>query len=90
MYNKIYYRSGSSGSSAPQMSPEFVPVIFDDGEQPEDEELQPDGSWMSSGDGCIYDLQGRKVATKEQVTDGKWRERLAPGIYILNGKKFKK
>ena len=89
LHNKIYYRSGSSGSSAPQMSPEFVPVVFDDGEQPEDEELQPDGSWMSEGDGCIYDLQGRKVATKEQVMDGKWRERLSPGIYILNGRKFK-
>jgi hypothetical protein len=35
-------------------------------------------------------LLGRKVATKEQVEDGTWRERLAPGIYILNGKKFKK
>jgi hypothetical protein len=55
---------------------------------PEEEELQPDGSWMSGGDGCIYDLQGRKVATKEQVTDGKWRERLSQGIYILNGRKF--
>lgn len=90
LHNKIYYRSGSSGSSARQMNqtPEFVPVIFDDDEQPEEEELQPDGSWMSGGDGCIYDLQGRKVATKEQVTDGKWRERLSQGIYILNGRKF--
>lgn len=86
--NKVYYRA--AGAGAPAMSPEFVPVVFDDGEQPEDEELQPDGSWMSEGDGCIYDLQGRKVATKEQVEDGTWRERLAPGIYILNGKKFKK
>ncbi len=85
--NKVYYRA--AGAGAPAMSPEFVPVIFDDGEQPEDEELQPDGSWMSEGDGCIYDLQGRKVATKEQVMDGKWRERLSPGIYILNGRKFK-
>lgn len=85
--NKVYYRA--AGAGAPAMSPEFVPVVFDDGEQPEDEELQPDGSWMSEGDGCIYDLQGRKVATKEQVTDGKWRERLSPGIYILNGRKFK-
>ena len=90
IHNKIYYRSESSGASAPEMPEfQFVPVIFDDGEQPEDEELQPDGSWMSSGDGCIYDLLGRKVATKEQVTDGSWRERLSPGIYILNGRKFK-
>ncbi len=90
IHNKIYYRSESSGASAPEMPEfQFVPVVFDDGEQPEDEELQPDGSWMSSGDGCIYDLLGRKVATKEQVTDGSWRERLSPGIYILNGRKFK-
>ena len=91
IHNKIYYRSESSGASAPEMPEfQFVPVIFDeDGELPEDEELQPDGSWMSEGDGCIYDLLGRKVATKEQVTDGSWRERLSPGIYILNGKKFK-
>lgn len=89
LHNKIYYREGSSGSSAPAMTRgvEFVPVIFDDEEQ---EELQPDGSVQVVGDGCIYDLLGRKVATKEQVEDGTWRERLAPGIYILNGKKFKK
>lgn len=91
LHNKIYYHSGSSGASAPAMTRgvEFVPVIFDD-EEPGEEELQPDGSVLTVGDGCIYDLMGRKVATKEQVEDGTWRERLAPGIYILNGKKFKK
>lgn len=89
LHNKIYYRSGSSGSSAPAVTRgvDFVPVIFDDEVQ---QELQPDGSVQVVGDGCIYDLLGRKVATKEQVEDGTWRERLAPGIYILNGKKFKK
>ncbi len=91
LHNKIYYCSGSSGASAPQMdnAPDFVPVIFD-GEEPGEEELQPDGGVQVVGDGCIYDLLGRKVATKDQVEDGTWRERLAPGIYILNGKKFKK
>ena len=92
LHNKIYYRSSeSSGASAPQMdnAPDFVPVIFGD-EEPGEEELQPDGSVQVVGDGCIYDLLGRKVATREQVEDGTWRERLAPGIYILNGKKFKK
>lgn len=91
LHNKIYYRSGSSGSSAPAVTRgvDFVPVIFD-GDEPGEEELQPDGSVQVVGDGCIYDLMGRKVATKEQVEDGTWRERLAPGIYILNGKKFKK
>ena len=92
LHNKIYYRSSeSSGASAPAIdnAPDFVPVIFGD-EEPGEEELQPDGSVQVVGDGCIYDLLGRKVATKEQVEDGTWRERLAPGIYILNGKKFKK
>ena len=92
LHNKIYYRSSeSSGASAPQMdnAPDFVPVIFGD-EEPGEEELQPDGTREVIGDGCIYDLLGRKVATREQVEDGTWRERLAPGIYILNGKKFKK
>ncbi|MBQ4381081.1 MAG: hypothetical protein II806_07355, partial [Bacteroidaceae bacterium] len=91
LHNKIYYRSGSSGVSAPAVTRgvDFIPVIFDD-EEPGEEELQPDGSVQVVGDGCIYDLMGRKVATKEQVEDGTWRERLAPGIYIINGKKFKK
>ena len=90
LHNKIYYRAaGGGGGGAPQHDVQFVPVRFDD-EEPGEEELQPDGSVQVVGDGCIYDLMGRKVATKEQVEDGTWRERLAPGIYILNGKKFKK
>ena len=89
LHNKIYYKSDTNGASAPQHYVQFVPVIFDD-EEPGEEELQPDGSVQVVGDGCIYDLMGRKVATREQVEDGTWRERLAPGIYILNGKKFKK
>ena len=90
IHNKAYYRATGGGGSAPQLEGvQFVPVIFD-GEEPGEEELQPDGSVQVVGDGCIYDLLGRKVATREQVEDGTWRERLAPGIYILNGKKFKK
>lgn len=87
--NKAYYRA-TGVSPAPQLEGvQFVPVIFGD-EEPGEEELQPDGSVQVVGDGCIYDLLGRKVATQQQVEDGTWRERLAPGIYILNGKKFKK
>ena len=90
IHNKIYYRAGSSGSSAPQQKgPEFVPVIFDDLEE-QDEELNPNGAREIVGDGCIYDLMGRKVATREQVEDGSWKQRVATGIYILNGKKFQK
>jgi hypothetical protein len=90
IHNKIYYRAGSSGSSAPQLKgPQFVPVIFDDLEE-QDEELNPEGAREIVGDGCIYDLMGRKVATREQVEDGSWKQRVATGIYILNGKKFQK
>jgi hypothetical protein len=90
LYNKIYYRAGEeSGASAPQRrGPEFVPVIFDGDE--EQQEMNPNGTMESVGDGCIYDLMGRKVATREQVEDGSWRQRVATGIYILNGKKFQK
>jgi hypothetical protein len=89
LHNKIYYREGAaSGASAPQRrGPEFVPVIFGDEEQ---QEMNPNGTMEMVGDGCIYDLMGRKVATREQVEDGSWRQRVATGIYILNGKKFQK
>ena len=62
----------------------FIPVVFDD----EDEELQPDGSTQISGDNCVYDLSGRKVATEQQVKDGTWRQLLKSGVYIINGKKI--
>lgn len=87
-HNKIYYRAAAP-SLAPQMSPEFVPVIFDDLEE-QNEELNPNGAREIVGDGCVYDLMGRKVATREQVVDGSWKQRVASGIYILNGKKFQK
>ena len=90
LHNKIYYRAGEdSGASAPQRrGPEFVPVIFDDEE--ESEELNPDGTREIVGDGCVYDLMGRKVATREQVEDGSWKQRVATGIYIINGKKIRR
>ena len=89
LHNKIYYRAANP-SLAPQLKgPEFVPVIFDDLEE-QDEELNPNGAREIVGDGCVYDLMGRKVATREQVEDGSWKQRVATGIYILNGKKFQK
>lgn len=96
--NKIYYRAGSSGASARGMtrsSVEFIPVIFDDlfveteeygREQQEDEEVTERREYV--GDGCVYDMQGRRVATEEQVIDGTWKQRVSPGIYIINGKKI--
>lgn len=91
LHNKIYYRSGSRGSSVREYTggSEFIPVIFDEMEN--SEELQPDGSRkVMAGDNCIYDLQGRRVATEQEVQNGTWHDRLAPGIYILNGRKFSK
>lgn len=88
--NKIYYRATGSGSRELSMRGiEFVPTIFDlEGEeQPGEEGENPSEGVAFQGDGCIYDMMGRKVATRQQVEDGSWRL-LRPGIYILNGKKF--
>ena len=86
LHNKIYYRA-----AAPDPSPapsnraiEFVPVIFDDEEG--DEEISDKKEQVF--DGRVYNLQGRCVATEEQVKDGTWQDGLEPGIYIVNGKKL--
>ena len=88
LHNKIYYRA--EPSPAPSMSGDiqFIPVIFDNDSEEEIEDNEQ--GQQRVGDGCIYDLMGRRVATQQQVQDGSWRSRLAPGIYILNGRKFKK
>ena len=86
LHNKIYYRATPSPAREKTRGVQFVPVIFDDegGEEPD---IQ-NHSDRIVGDGCIYDLAGRKVATEQQVEDGSWRSILSPGIYIINGKKF--
>lgn len=97
--NKVYYRAtGGGGSDARGMtrgSVDFVPVVFDDlfveteeygREQNEDEEVTERREYV--GDGYVYDMQGRRVATEEQVLDGTWKQRVSPGIYIINGKKI--
>ncbi len=90
LHNKIYYRAGAG--SRQMRGIEFVPVVFgddlEDEEQPGEEDQNPSEGVSFQGDGCIYDLMGRKVATRQQVEDGSWRL-LRPGIYILNGKKFR-
>ena len=84
LHNKIYYRESSSPAPGMTRGIEFVPVVFDD-----EEELQPDGNVQQiAGDNCIYDLQGRKMATEQQVKDGTWRQLLKSGVYIINGKKI--
>lgn len=92
--NKIYYRTGGGGASAPQhtrSNVDFIPVVFDDDDDEENE--NPEGNESGSQmryDNRIYDLQGRCVATEQQVKDGSWRNRLAAGVYILNGRKIRK
>jgi hypothetical protein len=90
LHNKIYYREGAaSGPSARAMTRavEFVPLIFDDlYEDNQNGDMMPSQTPM--GDGCVYDMQGRRVANAEQVLDGTWKQRVAPGIYIINGKKL--
>lgn len=85
--NKIYYRASASPARKNTRGIEFVPVIFDD-EELEDPDIQ-DANDGRVGDGCVYDLLGRKVATKQQVEEGTWRQNLRPGIYILNGRKIR-
>lgn len=89
--NKIYYlytppAPSPSPSRELTRSPEFIPVVFDeddDADEPIEESVKP-----QVFNGCVYDLQGRCVATEEMVKDGTWRHNLKHGIYILNGKKI--
>lgn len=82
LHNKIYYRA-TGGSSARGV--EFVPVVFS-----EEPKTEIDGvTEYTTGTpypGGVYNLQGRCVATEEMVKDGTWRQHLAPGIYIMNGR----
>jgi hypothetical protein len=87
--NKIYYHATETpGASSRELtrSPEFIPVVFDDEEGEEDEPIE-ESLRQQVFNGCVYDLQGRCVATEEMVKDGTWRRNLKHGIYILNGKK---
>lgn len=93
LHNKIYYRATGGGGAPARESTrgiQFVPVIFDDddegGEEPELNGVME----QRVGDNRVYDLLGRCVATEEQVKDGTWKQRLRPGIYILNGRKIRK
>jgi hypothetical protein len=103
LHNKIYYREGWRGVPATKPDPArelsdedardlaaegrvtFIPVVFGDEASDESEGQQ---LYQSHGDDCVYDLSGRKVATSEQVRNTAWRSRLAPGIYLINGRKF--
>ena len=89
LHNKIYFRAtGGGGGGAPDHTrgTDFVPVLFDD-EGGEDEPGSQDenGNNRRTGDGCVYDLLGRKVAAAADIQAGTCY--LSPGIYIIDGKK---
>jgi hypothetical protein len=86
LHNKIYYRAtGGGGAREATRGIEFVPVIFDEenGEEPDIEHVGNGRSYPLG----VYDLLGRCVATEEEVKDGSWRQHVAPGVYIVHGKK---
>ena len=92
LHNKIYYQEGSSGAHAPENKNEvqYVPVNFDgvDEEQPGEEEPGENQTQQRVGDGCAYDIVGRKVASEAAVKNGTWYQGLTPGIYIVDGQKI--
>lgn len=90
--NKVYYRAPAP---APTRGIDFIPVIF--GDDAEDNGfstgvsgIKEDGNEEAGRgyDNRVYDLQGRCVATEEQVKDGTWKNNLTPGVYIMSGKKI--
>ena len=85
-HNKVYCRPEPAAGARRRAIGHFVPVVFDDEpEEPISEDLN--GQMLRSG--CVYDLQGRCVASGEAVRNGSWRNMVAPGVYIVNGKKVK-
>jgi len=90
LHNKIYYRASSGvGGDARENNMtgiQFVPVIFGDEEEPDPNFMeQTTGRSYPAG---VFNLQGQQIATEQEIEDGTWRQRVAPGIYIVNGKKI--
>ncbi len=83
--NKVYYRGGFT---APAKAAEFIPLIFDfDEDMEEEEEMKAKPQTVDVSDDKVYDLQGRCIAIGEEVLDGSWKNNVAPGLYIIGGKK---
>ena len=89
--NKAYYYAGNISGYSLNLdfeNTEYIPVLFDD-QGVKDMDLQPDGTMrLRINDGRAYDIQGRCVATEQEVSDGSWLNNVASGMYIVNGKKF--
>ncbi len=93
LHNKIYYR-GTGGGGAVAKAAQFVPVNFDFEDEPIVEIDPEEGAMTSTGSTVkpelqgVYDMIGRKVIAAEEMSDNQWRQRLSPGLYIVNGRKM--
>lgn len=88
LHNKIYYRgTGDSGTEAKR----YVPLLFAFDQSIE--EIEPEESTAEEASDLkpeltgVYDMMGRKVVAAEEMNDNQWRQRLSPGLYIVNGRK---
>ena len=75
---------GRSLSLTTSPSRQFVGVTFEPSGI--EEQSAEEGRRMPTGD--VFDLQGRRVATEQQVQDGTWQRKATQGVYIRNGRKF--
>ena len=93
LHNKIYYR-GTGGGGTGAKAAQFVPVNFDFEDEPIVEYDPEEGAMTSTGSTVkielqgVYDMMGRKVVAAEEMSDNQWRQRLSPGLYIVNGRKM--
>lgn len=93
LHNKIYYR-GTGGGGTGAKAAQFVPVNFDFEDEPIVENDPEEGVMESTGSTVktelqgVYDMTGRKVIAAEEMSDNQWRQRLSPGLYIVNGRKM--
>ena len=69
----------SGGGSAPQF------IALDFGETGI-EELGRVGQTVPRAG--VFDMQGRCVASAEDVADGSWRRKVSAGVYVVNGRKL--
>jgi hypothetical protein len=87
LHNRIYYIANVDASAGAKAA-EFVPLIFDfDEDMEEEEEMKAKPQTVDVSDDKVYDLQGRCIAIGDEVLDGSWRNNVAPGLYIIGGKK---
>ncbi|MCR5068338.1 MAG: hypothetical protein K6A78_00820, partial [Prevotella sp.] len=87
LHNRIYYRSADEPANGAKSYSEYIPTLFGIAQNAKQEDISVMPVNVTV-DGCVYDLFGRKVIAAEEMSDNQWRQRLSPGLYIVNGKKI--